>query len=182
VARHHKTQSAPVDTLDLSPAQQLALAGNPLVQAFHRELLARLHASHVGASIVLAMGRGARQIAPSVAPAGVEVIGLDSYAEPGFQASCQAALTQLAGRTYSKDVASPTFTAPAARSQLPRMDLPYGTPRWSGTSGDRAVRPIDTDTGRPSPDYLKVFVPQWLADLDPAPLSAPEQRASEELR
>jgi uracil-DNA glycosylase len=175
-------RTLPVDTLDLSPAQQLALAGSAQVQAFHRELLARLHADNAGALVLVAMGQAAQDLAPNVVPAGVDVINIDGYPEPGFQASWQAALTQLAGRAYSRDIASPTFTVPAARGQLPRTDLPYGTARWAGTSGDRAVRPIDTHTGRPSPDYLKVFVPQWLADLDPAPLTASEQSASEELK
>ena len=70
---------------------------------------------------------------------------------------------------------------PAQRSQLPRRDLPYGTTRWVGTSGDRAVRPTDLDLGRPSPDYVELFVPAWVANLGPAPLSAAEQAAADQL-
>src|SRR5262249_21634644 len=124
---------------------------------------------------------GARRLAPDVIAGGLDVIDLAAYGEPGFQASWQAALTQLAGRAYARDLADPTYTAPAARSQLPRVDLPYGTARWAGTSGARAVRPIDTDTGKPSPDYLKLFLPLWVANLDPAPLSASEQLAAKQL-
>ena len=174
-------RTLPVDTLDLSPAKRLALAGNPLVQALHRELLRRLRSKNAGATAVLAMGPGARRLAPNVTPAGLDVIDIAAAGEPSFLASWQAALTQLAGRSYTRDLANPTFTAPTARSQLPRIDLPYGTPRWAGTSGDRAVRPIDTDTGRPSPDYLKLFLPTWVANLDPAPLSASEQLAAKQL-
>jgi uracil-DNA glycosylase len=174
-------RTLPVDTLDLTPAQQLALAGSPLVQALHRELLRRLQSQNTGASVVLALGPGARRLAANVAPAGVDVIELAGYGEPDFQASWQSGLTQLAGRAYTKDTADPSFAAPIARSQLPRMDLPYGMARWAGTSGDRAVRPIDTDTGRPSPDYLKLFVPAWVAELDPAPLTASEQLAAKQL-
>jgi hypothetical protein len=61
------------------------------------------------------------------------------------------------------------------------LDLPYGTLRWAGTSGDRAVRPVDTGTGKPSPDYLKLFLPAWAAKLDPAPLTADEQLAAKQL-
>lgn len=171
----------PVDTLDLSPATRLTLADNPMVQALHRELLRRLRSKNADATAVLAMGPGARRLVPNVVPAGLDVIDLAAYGEPDFQASWQAALTQLAGRPYPRDLAIPTFTAPTARSQLPRIDLPYGTTRWVGTSGDRAVRPIDTDTGKPSPDYLKLFVPTWAANLDPAPLTASEQLAAREL-
>ena len=70
---------------------------------------------------------------------------------------------------------------PASRSQLPRIDLPYGTPRWLGTSGDRGVRPKDLDLGRPSPDYLKLFLPSWVNGLGPAPLTAAEQAAADQL-
>jgi hypothetical protein len=127
------------------------------------------------------MGPGARRLAPAVVPAGLDVIDLAAPDEPSFLASWQAALTQLAGRAYTRDLAKPTFTAPAARSQLPRIDLPYGTLRWAGTSGDRAVRPVDTDTGKPSPDYLKLFLPAWAANLVPAPLTAEEQLAVKQL-
>jgi uracil-DNA glycosylase len=174
-------RTLPVDTLDLSPAQRLALVDNPLVQVFHRELLRRLRAKNAGATALLAMGAGARRLAPAAVPADLDVIGLAAAEEPGFLASWQAALTQLAGRAYPRDLPKPTFTAPAARGQLPRMDLPYGTLRWSGTSGDRAVRPVDTDTGKPSPDYLKLFLPAWAANLDPAPLTAEEQLAAKQL-
>ena len=174
-------RTLPVDTLDLSPASRLALADDPLVMALHRELLRRLRAKNTGVTAVLAMGPGARQLVPNVIPAGMDMIGLAAYGEPDFQASWQAALTQLASRAYTRDLASPTFTAPTARSQLPRSDLPYGFTRWVGTSGDRAVRPIDTDIGKPSPDYLKLFLPTWVASLDPAPLTPSEQLAVKEL-
>jgi uracil-DNA glycosylase len=180
--RYLIVRTLPVDALDLSPAQRLAIAGSAQVQAFHRELLTRMQAANPDALVLMAMGSAAQHLASEVVPADIDVINLDGYGEPGFQESWQAALTQLSGRSYTRDIASPSFTAPSARSQLPRADLPYGTARWAGTSGDRAVRPIDTRTDRPSPDYLKVFVPQWLADLEPAPLTASEQSASEELK
>ena len=129
----------------------------------------------------LAMGPVARRLAPKVAPASLDVINLGAPGEPGFRASWQAALTQLAGRRYPRDLTKPTFTAPTTRGQLPRIDLPYGTVRWAGTSGDRAVRPVDTGLGEPSPDYLKVFLPAWAANLEPAPLTAAEQLAAKEL-
>src|SRR5262249_23724951 len=98
-------RTLPVDTLDLSQAAQLALAGNPLVQGFHRELLGRLRAENPGVTAVLAMGPGARRLAPDVIAGGLDVIDLAAYGEPGFQASWQAALTQLAGRAYARDLA-----------------------------------------------------------------------------
>jgi hypothetical protein len=100
------------------------------------------------------------------------VIELRATSESGATASWQAALDRLRALTYARDVANPSFTLPAGRGQVPRIDLPYGTPRWVGTSGDRGDRSLDLDTGRPSPDYLKLFLPAWVAALAPAPLSA----------
>jgi uracil-DNA glycosylase len=174
-------RTLPVDTLDLTPAKRLALVDQPKVQALHRELLSRVRSANSGVTALLAMGPGARRLAPNVVPAGLDVIELAGHGEAGFQASWQAALTQLSGRAYTRDLANPTFSAPTSRSQLPRTDLPYGTPRWVGTSGDRAVRPRNNDTGKPSPDYLKLFLPSWVASLAAAPLTPAEQAAADQL-
>jgi uracil-DNA glycosylase len=174
-------RTLPVDTSDLTPAKRLSLVAAAEVQALHRELLRRVLAKNTGVTAVLAMGPGARRLAAAVVPAGTDVIEVAAHGEPGFTNSWQTALTTLAGRTYTPDLTNPSFTLPAGRSQLPRIDLPYGTPRWVGTSGDRAVRPVNTDTGKPSPDYLKLFVPGWVAALKPAPLTAAEQQAADEL-
>jgi uracil-DNA glycosylase len=174
-------RTLPVDTLDLTPAKRLTLVDQPKVQALHREILSRVRSSNAGITALLAMGPGARRLAPNVVPAGLDVIELAAHGETGFQASWQAALTQLSGRAYTKDLNNPSFTAPTGRGELPRADLAYGTPRWVGTSGDRAVRPKDTDLGKPSPDYLKLFLPTWVANLAAAPLSPAEQAAADQL-
>jgi uracil-DNA glycosylase len=179
--RYLIVRTLPVDTLDRSAAQRQALVDNPKVQALHRELLQRVRSSNGGVSALLAMGPGARRLAPNVAPAGLPVIELAAQGEAGWMASWQAALTDLAGRAYAKDLSSPTFAMPSGRTEVPRIDLPYGTPRWVGTSGDRGVRPEDLDLGRPSPDYLKLFLPSWVANLSPAPLTAAEQAAADQL-
>jgi hypothetical protein len=174
-------RTLPVDTLDLSAAKRNTLVDNPKVRAVHRELLRRVISANGGVAALIAMGPGARRLAPNVVPAGLPVIDLAAHSEAGWAASWQGGLTDLAGRAYTKDLSSPTFTMPASRSQLPRIDLPYGTPRWLGTSGDRGVRPRDVDLGRPSPDYLKLFLPSWVNSLGPAPLTAAEQAAADKL-
>jgi hypothetical protein len=174
-------RTLPVDTLDLSSARRNSLVDNPKVRALHRELLRRVASSNGGLAALIAMGSGARRLAPNVVPAGLPIIELASHRRSGWAASWQAGLTDLAGRSYTKDLASPTFSMPAGRGQLPRIDLPYGTPRWLGTSGDRGVRPRDLDLGRPSPDYLELFLPMWAFGLGPAPLTAAEQAAADEL-
>lgn len=174
-------RTLPVDGLDLTAAQRLTLVDHPKVRALHRELLTRVRTANAGLAAILALGPSARRLAPNVAPAGLAVVDVAGYGEPGWQSSWQAALTNLAARTYAKDLPAPTFALSGGRTQLPRIDLPYGTPRWVGTSGDRGVRPNDLDLGRPSPDYLKLFLPSWIASLGPAPLSPAEQAAADQL-
>jgi uracil-DNA glycosylase len=174
-------RTLPVDTLDLSFTKRTQLADHPAIRAVHREILSRVRSGNSGLAALLAMGPGARRLAPNVAPAGLPVIELAAHGESGWTSSWQAALSDLAERSYTRDLSNPTFTLPSTRSQVPRIDLPYGTPRWVGTSGDRGVRPIDLDIGRPSPDYLKLFLPAWVNGLSPRPLTAAEQAAADEL-
>jgi uracil-DNA glycosylase len=179
--RYLVLRTLPVGALDLTQARRNGLLDLPQVQALHRELLRRVLAQNPDVTALLALGPGAQRLAPQVGPAGLEVIGLAAHGASGAAASWQAALDRLATRAYPRDVADPTFQLPAGRGQLPRADLPYGTLRWVGTSGDRAVRPTDLDLDRPSPDYLKLFAPAWVAQLAPAPLSPAEQAAADQL-
>jgi uracil-DNA glycosylase len=175
-------RTLPVDTLDLTRARRDSLVDQPQVRALHRELLQRVCSQNPDVTAVLALGRGARRLAPEVVPAGIEVIELEAHGAPGSPASWQAALDRLATRDYPKDLANPTFQLGSGRRQLPRIDLPYGALRWLGTSGDRAVRPTDLDLHKPSPDYLKLFAPTWVAQLPPEPLTPAEQAAADQLK
>jgi uracil-DNA glycosylase len=179
--RYLIVRTLPVDTLDLTQSRRDGLLDQPQVQALHRELLQRVLGQNPDVAALLAVGPGAQRLAPRVAPAGLEVIELAAHGAGGAAASWQAALDRLATSTYPKDVADPSFQLPTGRGQLPRADLPYGTLRWVGTSGDRAVRPTDLDLGRPSPDYLKLFAPSWVVALPPAPLTPAEQAAADQL-
>jgi len=179
--RYLVVRTLPVDTLDLSQSRRNGLVDRPEVVALHRELLRRVRAENPQAGVVLALDPGAQRLAPRVVPAGVDVIELAAAGSSGAAASWQAALDQLASRTYPKDLANPSFQLGSGRGQLPRADLPYGTLRWVGSSGDRAVRPTDLDTDKPSANYLKLFAPTWVAQLGPAPLTPAEQQAAEQL-
>lgn len=97
---------------------------------------------------------------------------MKAWTETGARADWQDALDQLSNRSYAKDIAAPTFSLPADRSQVPSADLPYGTPHWMGTSGTRGSRPIDRSTDKPSEDYLKLYLPSWVNSLSAPPLSA----------
>ena len=170
-----------MDTLDLSQSRRNSLVDRPEVQALHRELLRRVRAENPQAGVLLALGPGAQRLAPQLGPPGMEVIPLAAAGSSGAAASWQAALDQLATRTYPRDLGNPSFQLSSGRGQLPRIDLPYGTLRWVGSSGDRAVRPTDLDLGKPSPNYLKLFAPTWVTQLGPAPLTPAEQQAADQL-
>src|SRR5262249_20971173 len=100
----------------------------------------------------------------------------------GARAAWQAGLDTLSGLSYSKDVQAPTFQLPAGRGRVPTGDLPFGTALWVGTSGDRASRPTDLHTGKPSPDYLKVYLPTWVDQLEAPLLSAADAAVVDDLK
>ena len=179
--RYLVLRTLPVDTLGLSTGTVNALVDHPSVRAVHRELIRRVRAASSGLAAVLTLGRAAARLAPNVVPPDLPVIGLQAWGASGWLASWQSALDRLATLTYTKDSSSPSFHADGARSQIPRIDLPYGTTRWIGTSGDRGDRPKDLNTGKPSPDYLKILLPAWVGALAPAPLTAAEQAAADAL-
>jgi hypothetical protein len=171
----------PVDVLDRSASSVGALVDRPEVRALHTELIRRVKQANTGLKAVLAVGPAAQRLAPNVVPAGLPVIGMKAWKASGWLASWQAALDQLSGMTYTKDVSSPSFHTDGTRREIPSLDLPYGTPRWVGTSGDRGDRPKDLDTGKLSPDYLKILLPAWVNALAPAPLTAAEKAAADHL-
>ncbi len=174
-------RTVPVDTSDLTAAQRNKLVDDPAVRAVHAEVLGRVAAANNGLAALLAVGPGAQRLAPNVAPAGLQVINLPAWSA-GARAAWQSALDTLSGLSYSKNVSAPTFQLPADRGRVPTSDLPIGTPLWVGTSGNRASRPTDLHTGKPSPDYLKVYLPTWANQLDPPPLSAADAAVVDDLK
>jgi uracil-DNA glycosylase len=164
-------RTVPVDTSDLTAAKRNALVDNTAVRALHTEVLRRVAAANSGLAALLAVGPGAQRLAPNVAPAGLRVINLPAWST-GARTGWQSALDTLSGLSYTKDVSGPTFQLPTVRGRVPTADLPNGTPLWVGTSGDRGSRPKDGHTAKPSPDYLKLYLPTWADELAPPPLSA----------
>jgi hypothetical protein len=99
---------------------------------------------------------------------------MKSWDQTGALADWQQALADVAALNFPRDVARlPSYNG--SRGEIARADLPYGTLRWQGTSGDRAVRAIEDDA--PSPNYYKIFMPTWAAALPPAALSSSEAAA-----
>ena len=112
--------------------------------------------------VVVAVGTYAARLAGHL---GLEAVELRFRGAQGWRQSWDAALGILSSRGHRSDVADPSFAYDGGREQIPRIDLPYGTLRWQGSSGDRAVQArVD---GRLSGDYYKVFVPRWVFDLAP---------------
>jgi hypothetical protein len=96
------------------------------------------------------VGPLAQRLRAHVSPSGTPVVTMKSRRQSGVDANWRAALVQLEALPYARDIASPTFDYHGEREQIPRHDLPFGTLRWQGSSGDRAQRP--SRTGTPSFD------------------------------
>lgn len=162
----------PIDTDDLPTSTKNAVVDDPQVRAVYREILRSISSANRRRNVVVASGPMSRRMVADVAPAGLPVVEMKAWGQSGAAGSWQDALGQLAGLTYGKDLSSPSFQLTSGRGQIPRSDLPYGVPRWQGTSGDRAVKP--KRGSKRSPDYFKLMMPRWVFELDPEPLSAAE--------
>jgi uracil-DNA glycosylase len=165
----------PVDTLADDQTKVAAAVDNTQVRALYAEAV-RLSKPQV----LVFVGPLAQRLQSHVTPAGTPVVTMKSRLQSGVDASWQAALTQLKTLAYARDVASPTFTYAGEREQIPRPDLPFGTLRWQGSSGNRGQQAALS--GAPSFDYYKVTMPAWAAALTPPPLSTAEAAAAQVLK
>jgi uracil-DNA glycosylase len=163
----------PVDTLGLPASTVRTIVDHAQVRQLYRTIVERLVAAG-NTALVLCVGPNSRRLGAHVLPEGLPVVEMKAWAESGALADWKHALQELRDMSYSKDVRSPGFVYDGQRGQIPRIDLPYGTLRWQGTSGDRAVR---SSRGGDAHDYYKVLMPKWAFDLPPAPLSDKEQKA-----
>ena len=165
----------PVDTMSDDQTAAAAAIDSAPVRALYAEAV-RLSRPQV----LLLVGPLAKRLQAHINPAAVPVVTMKSRLQTGADASWQAALTQLQGLTYRRDITTPTFTYSGEREQIPRQDLPFGTLRWQGSSGNRGQQA--KHSGSPSFDYYKVTMPAWAAALDPPPPSASEAAAAQILR
>jgi uracil-DNA glycosylase len=165
----------PVDTLGLPPSTVQEIVDHAQVRQLYRTIVERVVAAG-DTALALCVGPNARRLRAQVMPAGLPVLEMKAWAEPGSLDDWQRTLQELGNMTYSKDVRSPSFEYDGGRGQIPRIDLPYGTLRWEGTSGDRGLRSSGDGSFH---DYYKVLMPKWAFDLSPAPLSDQEQSAIE---
>jgi hypothetical protein len=166
----------PVDTLDLNADTVSAIVCHPQVQKVYQAIVDRFIARNRG-GFFLSFGPHARTLLQYLSLGDLPVVALKAWKDQGALQDWQSQLQALRQIDYRREVANPPFAYDGQRGQIPRVDLPYGTLRWVGTCGDRARRPIDLSTQVPSPDYYKIFVPDWVYDLAPLPLSSDEQSA-----
>lgn len=128
--------------------------------------------------VVIAAGTWTRRLVSALSLGGISVVEMAAHGQSGWLRSWQDALTTLRGLSYRKDL-EPTFAYDGGREQIPRQDLPYGTLRWQGTSGDRGQRAARD--GEPSYDYYRLSMPTWAAALSAVPLSPAEQAAVDQM-
>ncbi len=164
----------PVDTLGDDRPRLNAAVDSPEVRALYAEAIRRSRPE-----ILLLVGPLAQRLGDHVAPTGTPVVTMKSRLQSSVGASWRLALAELERLSYTRDIASPTFDYDGEREQIPRRDLPFGTLRWQGTSGDRAQRP--TRSGSPSYDYYRVSMPAWAFALAATPMSPAEAAAAKVL-
>lgn len=164
----------PVDALGEHPARVRTAIDHPRTRAVYGEAVRR-----ASPEVVVAAGSWARRLVGALPLGSTPVVEMGAHGQRGWLGTWQEALTKLRGLRYRKDLPGPTFAYDGAREQIPRRDLPFGTLRWQGTSGDRGQRA--TRDGGPSFDYYRVSMPDWAAALQAAPLSAAEQAAVERM-
>jgi hypothetical protein len=162
----------PVDTLGLATSKVQAIVDHAQVRKIYQAIVDRVLAEG-NTALALCVGDNARRMRAHVVPAGVKTVEMKAWSHSGALSDWKHALQDIHDISYTKDVASPSFTYDGRRGQIPRIDLPYGTLRWQGSSGDRGQRA----SGSASHDYYKVLMPTWAANLTPAPLSPEEQHA-----
>ena len=172
--RYLVLRTLPVDMLSSPSSAVTATVDHASVRALLREAIKR-----AAPQAVLAIGPQASRVAAAVAPSGAPVVVAKAHGAPGWLADWQRAHGDLKALTFTRD-----GTAKASwdgqGSEIPRDDLPFGTLRWEGTSGDRAER--GRVHGTPSPDYLKIVMPGWASSLDAAPLTPAERAAVDSLK
>src|SRR4030095_15091027 len=113
-------------------------------------------------------------LAPNVNVRNLPSVQMKTWSQSGAAADWARAHLELIAHTYPQDV-TPSSTFDGQRGQVARIDLPYATLRWKGTSGNRVVQA--SQAGKPSPAYFKIMIPGWVNELAPRALTASEQQA-----
>ena len=165
----------PVDTLDLSVAKRKSIASETQVVTVYKAIFKRILGKNK-TKLILTLGSTSGALIDQLATNNIDVIKLKEWSQPGALQDWKNALGSIQNENYPKDISNPSFAYDGERLQIPRYDLPYGTLKWQGSSGDRAQR-AKRSNGQWSPDYYKFIMPDWAYGLEPLPLTATEQQA-----
>ena len=124
----------------------------------------------------MTLGSHAARVVADEAPSGATVVELPRFNPRSVRRMWAPVIDQLAGLRFPKDVRRPANRWDGEREPIARHDLPFGTLVWQGATGDRSQQGKTSRT-RHTPDYFRVVMPTWAANLDPTSLSRSEQRA-----
>lgn len=167
----------PIDTLDFGENILNNILSHSQTIKVYQAILNRIKSRNKKLRLVLTFGPNSRKLVQSLDKGNLSLVNLKAWKEDSALPDWQNKLSVIKQIDYEKETPNPSFGYDGSRSQIPRFDLPYGIPRWVGTSGDRGSRPIDSATQQPSPDYYKIYMPAWAYQLEPSPLSKKEQQA-----
>jgi uracil-DNA glycosylase len=167
-------RSLPVDTLDLDEPKRLSIASDPQMVNIYKALVQEVLSKNK-TKLILTVGSVAGNLIDILVSTTIPVIKLKSWNAPGAKQDWQGKLETIKTKSYHRDIQNPTYAFSGTLLQIPRFDLPYGTLRWQGSSGDRARRA--KRGGKWSGDYYKLLMPDWAFKLAPLPLSVEEQNA-----
>jgi hypothetical protein len=140
---------------------------DPCVIRTYQVIVDKLFHQSRAPQILLISGPLSRELVSTLQMPGIPSIDLKPWGKKGALADWRVKLGQLKQMSYEREIDPPTFHFDGKRRQIPRCDLPFGTPRWVGTSGDRGSQPLDLSTGQRSFDYYKLYVPRWVHRLKP---------------
>lgn len=165
----------PVDTQELTVGKKKSIAINAQVVKVYNRIVNKIIDKNI-TEIIITLGTVSGALVDKLNTAGIDINKLKAWNESGAKKDWKNKLTIFQGKNYLKDIANPSFDYGGEIIQIPSYDLPYGTLKWQGSSGDRARRAKKSD-GKFSPDYYKIIMPDWTYDLNPLPLSATEKKA-----
>ena len=167
----------PVDILGEDATKVTLAVQHPQTQAMYQAIVDRIRAQAVAPQLMLSLGPHSRDLAARLNLDSLPKVPLKAWSEPGSLADWQAGLNTIRLVNYQPEIQNPSFVYDGRRGEIPPYDLPFGTLRWKGTSGDRARRAILKQTQSDSFDYYKISMPKWVSELPPSPLSPQEQAA-----
>ncbi len=160
-------RTLPVDTAGLSAGKVWALADRPDVVALHRAVSGRVLDDNPVAAVVT-VGPHAERIAGRLDLDSQPVVSLPPWSATGARDDWARAHARLRSLGIPIDQPPTAATWDGERAQIPRADLPFGFPRWQGSSGDRVVRSKRVAGADPPPEpAYKVWAPRWVDALDP---------------